>query len=274
VSQSAVTLAVRELEQELGVRLLDRTRTGVSLTRRGEIFHRRALDIETAFALAASSVWDESKVEGEIRLGVTETLSSYFLFPRLTGFIRRFPDVRVTVEEHDRERLEEMLIEGSLDLALLLTSNVARTALIETETFHHSRRRLWVAPGHALTRANRVTFQDIARFPYACLTSDEAHRQAERYWSANEASPKIVFRSASVEAVRSLVSTGEAVTILSDVVYRPWTLDGRRVEKIDVDEQIPTMDVGVGWRKGSVATPAMTRFRQTFATALSEPPSG
>lgn len=270
VSQSAVTLAVRELEQELGVRLLDRTRTGVSLTRRGQIFHQRALDIEAAFALAASSVRDESEVKGEIRLGVTETLSSYFLFPKLTGFIRQFPNVRVSVEEHDRERLEDMLIEGSLDLALLLTSNIADTTLIETGTFHHSQRRLWVAPGHALTRANRVTFQDIARFPYACLTSDEAHRQAEKYWSGNEAGPNVVFRSASVEAVRSLVSTGEAVTILSDVVYRPWTLDGRRVEKIDVDEQIPTMDVGIGWRKDGVATPAMTTFKQTFAMTLPE----
>ena len=56
VSQSAITLAIRELEEELGVQLLDRARTGVSLTRRGQIFHQHALDIDAAFARAASSM--------------------------------------------------------------------------------------------------------------------------------------------------------------------------------------------------------------------------
>ena len=265
VSQSAITLAMRELEQELGVQLLERSRTGVSLTRRGQIFHRHALDIENAFALAAASVKDESEARGEIRLGVTETLSSYFLFPKLTSFMKKYPNVRVSVEEHEREDLEEMLIGDRLDLALLLTSNIARLAAIRTQTFHRSRRRLWVAPGHPLAQAGRATFQDMARFPYAFLTVDEAHRQAEKYWSEHGATPNVVFRSASVEAVRSLVSTGEAITILSDVFYRPWTLDGRRVEKIDVDGKVPSMNVGIAWRAKSQPTPAMSAFMQTFA---------
>ena len=266
VSQSAITLAIRELEEELGVQLLDRARTGVSLTRRGQIFHQHALDIDAAFARAASSVKDESEIRGEVRLGVTETLSSYFLFPKLTSFMKKYPNVSVSVEEHERERLEEMLIEGRLDLALLLTSNIARIASIKTRTFHRSRRRLWVAPGHPLTRTGRVTFDDIARFPYAFLTVDEAHRQAEKYWSENGAQPNVAFRSAAVEAVRSLVSTGEAVTILSDVFYRPWTLDGRRVEKIDVDGKIPTMNVGIAWLREKQPTPSMVALKQAFAT--------
>lgn len=265
VSQSAITLAIRELEEELGVQLLDRARTGVSLTRRGQIFHQHALDIDAAFVLAASSVKDESEARGEIRLGVTETLSSYFLFPKLTSFMKKYPNVRVSVEEQERERLEEMLIGDQLDLALLLTSNIARIASIKTRTFHRSRRRLWVAPGHPLTRIGRVTFQDIAPFPYAFLTVDEAHRQAEKYWSENGAEPNVVFRSAAVEAVRSLVSTGDAVTILSDVFYRPWTLDGRRVEKVDVDGRIPTMNVGIAWLREKQPTAPMVALKQTFA---------
>ena len=270
VSQSAITLAVRELEEKLGVQLLERTRSGVSLTRRGQIFHRHALDIEAAFARAASSVKDESEVRGEIRLGVTETLSSYFLFPKLTGFMKQYPDVRVSIEEREREHLEESLIDDRIDLALLLTSNITRVAAIKTQTFHRSRRRLWVAPGHPLTQIGRVTFRDVARFPCAFLTVDEADRQAERYWNDNGAEPNVVFRSAAVEAVRSLVSTGEAVTILSDVFYRPWTLDGRRVERLEVEGKIPTMNVGMAWRRKQQPTQAMAVFRQLFATELAE----
>lgn len=71
------------------------------------------------------------------------------------------------------------------------------------------------------------------------------------------------------EETRHLVSTGEAVTILSDVVYRPWTLDGRRIEKVDVAAEIPTMDVCMAWLDQRMATPAMTAFRQHFAAAFS-----
>lgn len=263
VSQSAITLAVRELEQELQVQLLERSRSGVTLTRRGEFFLQHARDIDEAFARASASVKDENDIRGEIRLGVTETLSSYFLFPQLTRFRKKYPNVQFVVEEHERETLERMLIEKDLDLALLLTSNIARQE-IETATFHFSQRRLWVAPGHPLSKRASVSFMDIAPFPYAVLTVDEADQQAERYWSQNGARPNVIFRSAAIEAIRSFVSTGEAVTILSDVYYRPWSLDGRRIEKVEVDGNIPTMNVGIAWRENTQHSQVAAAFQQVF----------
>jgi DNA-binding transcriptional LysR family regulator len=55
----------------------------------------------------------------------------------------------------------------------------------------------------------------------------------------------------SVEAVRSLVATGAGVTILSDMVYRPWSLEGDKLESREVGAQIPTMDVGLAWPKSA-----------------------
>jgi DNA-binding transcriptional LysR family regulator len=50
-----------------------------------------------------------------------------------------------------------------------------------------------------------------------------------------------------VEAVRSMVANGMGVTVLSDMVYRPWSLDGRRVEVVALADQVPSMDVGLAW---------------------------
>ena len=57
----------------------------------------------------------------------------------------------------------------------------------------------------------------------------------------------MIFRTNSVEAVRSLVATGTGITILSDMVYRPWSLEGDKLESREIAAAIPTMDVGLAW---------------------------
>ena len=47
-----------------------------------------------------------------------------------------------------------------------------------------------------------------------------------------------------------MVAIGEAVTILSDVLFRAWTIDGKRLEKIALADKIPPLEVGVVWKKG------------------------
>ena len=108
-----------------------------------------------------------------------------------------------------------------------------------------------------------VTLSDVAQYPYAVLRSDDAEKQGLAHWSDETGHPDIKFTSASIEAVRSLVASGQAVTILSDVVYRPWTLDGRRVERVDLVENIPTMDVGIAWTKRNLS-PVARLLRETF----------
>ena len=107
----------------------------------------------------------------------------------------------------------------------------------------------------------------MAQYPYAVLRSDDAEKQGLAHWSDETGHPDIKFTSASIEAVRSLVASGQAVTILSDVVYRPWTLDGRRVERVDLVEKIPTMDVGIAWTKRNLS-PAAKLLREAFDKSI------
>ncbi|MEP4434205.1 MAG: LysR substrate-binding domain-containing protein, partial [Hyphomicrobiales bacterium] len=64
------------------------------------------------------------------------------------------------------------------------------------------------------------------------------------------------------EAVRSMVASNMGVTILSDMVYRPWSLDGRRVEVVSLADRIPTMDVGVAWAANVQQSAAVSAFRE------------
>ena len=65
-----------------------------------------------------------------------------------------------------------------------------------------------------------------------------------------------------------MVANGMGVSILSDMVYRPWSLDGRRVEVIDVADNIPTMEVGLVWASGVEQSEAVKAFIEFMHLAM------
>lgn len=101
------------------------------------------------------------------------------------------------------------------------------------------------------------------------LTIDESASTTMKYWSKTNVRPKAILRTSSVEAVRSMVANGRGVTILSDMVYRPWSLETKRIETVSTDIDIPSMDLGIAWRRGSEFSPAaavlVDYFKQSFA---------
>jgi len=248
ISQSAITIAIKELEVELGVRLFTRSASGISLTFEGVRFLTHARNIEATVADSVRAMRSETQaIQGSLRLGMTYTVAGYFLFPLLARFRRTFPDAIIDLLEDERTALERKLKAGEIDVALLLVSNLEDRERIAHRTLLRSKRRLWLPSGHVLLKETKVTMVDLIREPYVLLNADEADRSAEGYWKKNKVEPNVVFRTSSIEAVRSMVATGAAITILSDMVYRPWSLDGGRVETKDVSASIPTMDVGLAW---------------------------
>jgi DNA-binding transcriptional LysR family regulator len=76
--------------------------------------------------------------------------------------------------------------------------------------------------------------------------------------------PNITFRTESVEAVRSMVAVGSGVTILSNMVYRPWSLEGVRIEAHDIVGGVPTMDVGLAWSQDRKLSKSARTFIEFF----------
>ena len=94
-----------------------------------------------------------------------------------------------------------------------------------------------------------VTLEDVAREPFIMLTVDEAAYTALRYWNETPFAGRAAAHP-SVEAVRSMVANGSGVAVLSDMVYRPWSLEGRRIETIQPGSD-SAHERGLAWRKGA-----------------------
>ena len=248
VSQSAITTAIKTLEEMIGAPLFERHSGGVALTYEGNLFldHARHIieSVEEAVRIPRRIRED---VKGSLNIAVSYTISGYFLPPFLSRFSRAFPNIKVNLAEADRTSIEEGLITGGFDLAVMLTSNIVNHEELSHDTLWKSRRRLWVDAHHKFLKQPSVTMQEISQEPYIMLTVDEASNTAQRYWSRTPYKPETIFRTSSVEAVRSMVASGMGISILSDMVYRPWSLEGRRVETIEVSDKVPTMDVGLAW---------------------------
>jgi len=101
---------------------------------------------------------------------------------------------------------------------------------------------------------------------------DEGEEAALRYWNAAGQTPRIAFRTSTLEALRGLVAHGFGVTILSDIVYRPLSLEGRRIDSRMVADIVPPMEVGVVSRRDTPLTPVPHAFQQFLVYACSALP--
>jgi DNA-binding transcriptional LysR family regulator len=275
VSQSAVTAAIQQLENVLGVRLFERRPNGVSLTPDGARFLLHARNIMTSVdeAMRVPRVAPGAAI-GAVRVGVTYTVAGYYLPRRHARFSRNYPGVELELIEDSRANIEQSLYEGSLDIAVMLVSNLRAIDRLQSEVLIRSRRRLWTPPDHPLLKAPSVGLGDVSKHGYVMLTVDEASQTAGNYWAKTPYRPTVIFRTSSVEAVRSMVAAGMGVTILSDMVYRPWSLEGQRIETRALVDEIPTMDVGLAWdpsRPMSLPTRAFHDFLCVESSGVNSP---
>ncbi len=185
-----------------------------------------------------------------------------------TRFVRSYPRMRAELYELPRDAIESGLNDGSLDLAVMLVSNLRDKKHLAYEVLMRSRRRVWLPVEHHLLSAEIITLEDVAREPYVMLTVDEASQTATRYWKPTGLWPNIVFKTSSVEAVRSMVADGIGITILSDMVYRSWSLEGQRIELRNVVADIPTMDIGLAWNRLRPQTPATKSFHDFLSLSF------
>jgi DNA-binding transcriptional LysR family regulator len=269
VSQSAVTAAIQQLETTLDLKLFDRSPNGVSVTPGGARFlqHARIIMAAVNEALQMPRA-SPAAIRGSVRVGVTYTVAGYFLPRHHDRFRRNHPQVQLELVEMPRTALEQAVIKGGIDLAVMLVSNLEAADRIQSEILMRSRRRLWTPPDHPLLKIPAAALEDVAQYPYVMLTVDEANQTAARYWRRTPHRPNVVFQTSSVEAVRSMVAAGMGVTILSDMVYRPWSLEGQRLETRILVDDIPTMDVGLAWARAREVSPAARAFMDFLNLAL------
>jgi DNA-binding transcriptional LysR family regulator len=263
VSQSAITNAVLLLEASLGVRLFDRRPHGVTLTADGQRFYHRTRDIlDSLDDCLREPQLPAVELKGSIRIGASYTLLGYFLPPLLARFRNQFPEVTLDLRDMPRPQIEAGIEDGSLDVGVVILSNIAARERFGHHVLVRSRRQLWTSADHPLLKKHNAALADIAAYPYIQATVDESEESTRRYWASRQLEPQVAFRTGSMEALRGLIAHGFGVSILSDMVYRHWSLEGKRIEARPVLDLVPDMEVGLLWHPDNPLEPPASTFRQ------------
>lgn len=271
VTQSAMTLAIAGLEESLGARLFDRVRGGIVLTHQGEVFlHRAKSVLDVANETSRFPFHENSDLHGELVIATTYMVLGYFLLRWLDSFSKMFPHVTVVPLEFERSQIERDLKSGKLSMAALMLNNLEAPRQLNTLSLTHSRRKVWVSHKHPLAGRESVTLDELADFTYIVPRVDDGEMNVHRRWDNAQRKPQNWLYASSLEAVREMVAIGFGITILPDVFFHPWSLDGRRIHTVAISDPVPVpdIDIGLAWRDESLLTPPAVAFRDFLRQSL------
>ncbi|MDX1763669.1 MAG: selenium metabolism-associated LysR family transcriptional regulator [bacterium] len=165
ITQSAVSRIVKNLEEELGVQLINRQRAAVSLTSVGKHFYQRAQNIIEMYAKTVKEV-DEliNTVKGVLSVGTSTTVSRYVFPDILFAFKKSYPMIEVTHRVNNTSQILESLIAGDIEIGLVedrvYYPGVISEKLCEDELV------LVVGRKHAWAKKGRLAVEEFIKEPF------------------------------------------------------------------------------------------------------------
>ena len=260
VSQPALSRQIRDLEEELGFLLLERSAKSVRLTEAGRAFLtearavlQRAEDaVKAARAIATGG-------RGELHVGYAPSLTARILPPTLRAFQAELPNVRVKLHDFSTEEMLAGLREGKLQIAFVVRLTPALLRGLRFEELARDLICLAVAPKHPLAARRTVTLAEIAREPlitYSRKDYPDAHENLAAMFAAIKSKPRIAEEHDSVSSLIAAVEAGNGVAIA------PQSLTctaGPRLKLIPFSPAPAPLVIGAAWAKNGL-TAAAERF--------------
>jgi LysR family hydrogen peroxide-inducible transcriptional activator len=249
VSQPSLSASVKNLEEELGVRLFERGKRGVFLTEAGEQIvaqARRALEEADRVKTVARQGRDPLK--GVLRLGIIHTVAPYLL-PDLVGALRRgAPGMPLDVEENTTATLDRMLKAGELDAVILALPYDGPG--IETVPLYEEVFRVVAPAKHALARKKTVAVEELDAGELLLLPVGHCFRD-QVLDACHEFSrpPEPGRQGNSLETLRSMVASGLGVTVLPATALTPRHAN-RLVRTIEFSPPRPVRRIALASRRG------------------------
>ena len=276
VSQPSLSAAIRNIEDELGVHLFERSKQGVLVTEIGaEVVAQARRTLEEAARVKTVARQGKNPLKGVLRLGVIHTIAPYVL-PDLVMALRKLaPDMPLDIEENVTASLDRMLKAGELDVAILALPYDAPG--IEVLPVYDEEFRVVAPARHRLARKKTIAAEELDAAELLLLPEGHCLRDQVLDTCQEFSRPPLPGRQGnSLETLRSMVASGLGVTVL------PATALTRRyatplVKAIDFAAPHPKRRVALAWRRGFSRPAAVRKLAEAMrgldlpVTPLGEP---
>ena len=214
-SQAAVTIQIKQLEQELGVHLFDRIGKQISLTHQGQVFYQYAVSIRNDLERAKNAVSDPSTLSGKLCLGTIESICASIFPDLLAEYHRLHPEVTISIVTDSPGVLLDRMNENTIDIVYLLDRRIYDNRWCKT--LEEPEENIFVAsPDHELALVKReLELDEVLRFPFFLTEKDASYRHMlEQYLASINRSVKPFLEIGSTEFIIHMLLKNTGISFL------------------------------------------------------------
>ena len=253
VSQPALSRQIRDLEEEIGFLLLQRSAKSVRLTEAGRVFltearavlQRAAEAVQAARAVAVGLC-------GEIQVGYAPSPTVQILPQALRSFQNEFPGVRVALHDLSTGEMLSQLRAGKLDVALLVRPPEKNLRGLRLEDLARYPLCVAVAPRHPLARLKTVPLAAVTKEPliaYDRADYPDYHRQIEDLFATIGGKPRVAEQHEGVTSLIAAVETGRGIALVPGCLA---CMVGPRLKILPLEPSPEPLIVGAAYRPDHV----------------------
>jgi len=260
-SQSAVSAQIRQLEQEYGDKLLDRSGKNVKLTPAGRVlfaYAERLLSLRDESLLAVAD--HGATTRGTLVIGANEATCLYVLPEVFAEYCRLYPGVQMSIYRNFSYKIIEKLENGSIDVGIVTLP--VRLPSLKVHPIFRDHLMLMVNPQNPLAKHKSVSVSDIAQQPLLVPKTGYTRQLMDKLFRPYGSQVQVRMELPSVGMIKSFVAAGLGVSLVSSSFARDEVAAGR-VTLIPLQDVELWRELGLAYRRDRTHTRATTTFITT-----------
>jgi DNA-binding transcriptional LysR family regulator len=261
ISQPAVSKAVVEMEDTLGVQLVDRSRSGIVPTPYGLALQKRSVAIFNDLRQGVQDIdFLNDPTTGEIRVGTTEPVMAAIVSPVIDALLRKYPQMYFHIVAGDTASLYREVADRNIEIAICRMIGRLPDEL-EAEVLFRDSVAIMTATSNPLTRRRNLTLADLLKEPWLLFPYESFFGSmiGEIFRNNGFDPPRLTVSTLSVHAQNELLATGRFLTVLPSFVLK---IPGGHppLKAVPVTLSNPPAPVGVITPKNRTLTPVVQMF--------------
>lgn len=267
ISQPAVSLAIMNLEKELGSRLFIRSPRGVTLTYEGQLLYEYIESAINLVNMGETKLTELHNLEfGELRIGVGDTISKYFLLPHLVQFHKMYPNINLRVINRTTPDLCTLVKSGEIDFAICnLPVDDPALKIKECLIIHD----IFVCGDEFRDICNSpLSFERIAGLPLVLLErKSNSRRYVEEYILSKGVALKAEIELGSHDLLLEFARFNFGIACVIEEFSQDYLQKGL-IWKVELEKTIPARTIGFCSLKSVPLSPASARFVEIVESKL------
>ena len=264
VSQPALSLAIKKIENELGVLIFERNRMGISLTTVGEkIVNQAQIVLEEADKIKAISVVEKNTQQVEIKIGLIYSIAPYLL-PSIIPLVKNSsPEIILEAEEDITTNLIKKLEEGSIDAAIIALPFYVPG--IETQPLYDEPFKVLIPTKHPWNNKQKINAKELKNEKILLLDNTHCFSMQVREACPGISDKAEVQAGTSLETIRNMVASNLGISILpQSATANNYSND--LINILPFESPIPFRRVAMAFRQGSSKQSSLVKIVKSITS--------